>query len=100
MRFPKFKLNKFKEKLGKTPRILGERAFLTSLVCILFALILGGLIIYKYGILIQKVEPQIFKKPLQFQENLYQKILAEWEARQKKFEETELKIYPDPFQID
>lgn len=92
------KLSKIKEFFGKLPRILGERAFLTSLLFIFLALILGGIIFYKYSILAQKVEPQIIEKPLQFKENLYQKVLEKWENRQKKFEETELREYPNPFQ--
>ena len=92
------KINKVKKVFGKLPRILGERAFLVSLILIFLALILGGFIFYKYNILAQKTEPQIIEKPFQFKESLYQKILEEWQGHQRKFDEAELKEYPDLFQ--
>ena len=97
MKIPKIKFNKIKIFFKKLPRILGENAFLTFLSLLFISLILGGIIFYKYSILAEKAEPPIIKKPLQFEEKIYQKILNEWEAREKRFKETELKEYPDPF---
>jgi len=88
---------KIKIFFKKLPRILGENTFLTFLFLLLISLILGGIIFYKYSILAEKAEPQIIEKPLQFEEKIYQKILNEWEARGRRFEETELKEYPDLF---
>jgi len=92
------KFDKIKKILKRLPRILGEQAFLTFLVLLFFSLIFGGLIFYKYLILAEKKEPEILEKPLFFKENLYQKVLAEWEEREKNFEQAKLKEYPNPFQ--
>ncbi|MDP2967333.1 MAG: hypothetical protein Q8N87_02900 [bacterium] len=97
MKIPKIKFNKIKIFFKKLPRILGEKAFLTFLFLLFISLILGGIIFYKYSILAEKAEPRIIEKPLQFKEKVYQKVLDEWEAREKRFKETELKEYPDPF---
>lgn len=97
MRIPKFKLDKIKEFLGKLPRILGKHHFFTLLVLIFLALILGSLIFYKYSILVEQEKPEVLEKPLQFKEKTFQEILTIWESRQKRFEEAELKEYPDLF---
>jgi len=97
MKIPKIKFNKIKIFFKKLPRILGENTFLTFLFLLFLSLILGGIVFYKYSILAEKEEPQIIKKPLQFEEKTYQKTLNEWEVRGRRFEETELKEYPDLF---
>ena len=97
MKIPKIKFNKIKIFFKKLPRILGENAFLTFLFLLFISLILGGIIFYKYSILAEKAEPRIIEKPLQFEEKIYRKILNEWDAREKRFKETELKEYPGPF---
>lgn len=97
MKILKLKFKREKEFLKKLPRILGEQAFLTFLALLFLALIFGGFLFYKYSILAEKAEPEIPEKPLEFQEKTYQEVLKIWQDRQKKFEETEFKIYPDPF---
>lgn len=92
------KLNKIKEFFKKLPMISGKHAFFTFLVFLLLALILGGFVFYKYSILIEKLEPQLLEKPIQFNEKIYQKILKIWEEREKVFKETETKTYSNPFQ--
>ena len=95
--FKQLKINKIIQFFKKLFRTLGENAFLVFIGLLFLALILGGLIFYQYSILAEKTELQILEGQLQFKENLYQEILKIWESRQKKFEEVELKTYPDPF---
>ena len=97
MRLPSIKFNKIKEFLRKFFRTLAEKTFFTFLGLFFLALIFGTFLFYKDVILVKKAQPEIFKKPLQFNEKLLEEILGESENRQKKFEETELKQYPDPF---
>ena len=78
---------KLKNILGKLPRALAEQAFLTILVLIFISLIWGGFLFYQYSILAQKAEPEITIEPTQFKENLYQKILEEWQNREERFQE-------------
>lgn len=93
----KFQLKKLKNNFGKIPRALAEWAFLAFLISVFIALIFGLFLFYKYSVLAQKAEPEVEVKPVQFKEVLYQKILAEWQARTERFEAAELKEYPDPF---
>ncbi len=84
-------------RIKKLPWIFGMNAFLTLLVLILLTLILGALIFYRYNILIKKEEPKIIEKPLQLEEKTYQKIVSEWQEREKRFIEASQKEYSDPF---
>ena len=86
-----------KINLGKI-RWLAEHAFWIFLTSVLLALILGGIIFYKYYILVRGAEPEIQEVPLQFKKDLSQEILAEWANREKRFQEAQTKEYPDPFQ--
>ena len=95
--FSRTKFNKLKYFLKKIPRILAENSFLTIIVLFFLSLILGGFIYYKYFILVKAIEPQIIKTPLQLEEKTFQKILNEWIEREKRFQETNLKEYPNLF---
>ena len=97
MRIPKFKIKKIEEFFKKLLRALGEKVFLTFLGLLLFSLILGGIVFYKYSILIKKTKPKITEKPLQFQEKTYQEVLKTWQEKEKKFQEADLKEYPNLF---
>jgi len=98
--FSNIKFDKLKRFFKKLPRALAEHSLLTILALFFLSLIVAGLIFYKYVILVEKAEPQIIKKPLHFEEKIYQKISDEWAEREKRFNETNLKEYQDPFRID
>lgn len=103
LRLKQIKLNKIKTFFQKLPRFLGERFFTSFLVLLLLALIFGGFIFYKYSVLIEQASQQDLlgeEKPLDFDERIFQEILKIWQERQKKFEEAQLREYPDPFGID
>lgn len=99
MRLPKIKIKKIKEFLKRLPRTLGEKAFFVFLALLFLALIFGGIIFYQYKILVKRTEIQITEEPLKFQEKTYQEILKIWQEREKKFQEADLKEYPNPFKI-
>ncbi|MBZ9569850.1 hypothetical protein KJA16_02980 [Patescibacteria group bacterium] len=91
------KIKEIKEFLKRLVWIIGKNSIPTFFILFFLALILGGFIFYKYSFLAERIEPQIIKKPLQFKEALCQKILEEWQTRQQRFEETELKEYSNLF---
>lgn len=93
----KLDFRKLKDNLGKVPRAIAQHLFLASLILIFISLILGGFLFYQYSILAQKAEPEITIQLVQFKENLYQKVLEEWQEREKRFEAAPTKTYPDPF---
>jgi len=92
------KFKKIKEILQNFFWTIGKNVFITFLFLIFLTLIFSGFIFYKYSYLTEKKEPQIIEKPPYFKEALYQKILDEWQIRQKKFEEAEFKEYRNLFQ--
>jgi len=94
----KIEINKIKTFFGKTPRVLGENAFLTAICFIILSLIFGGFVFYRYIILTQKAEPDIIEKSFKFQENDYQNILKIWQEREEKFNTADSEQRSNPFQ--
>ncbi|HDZ54292.1 MAG TPA: hypothetical protein ENI19_00125 [Candidatus Nealsonbacteria bacterium] len=97
MKIKKIRFDKIKVVFGKLLRILGEKVFLTFLGLLVVFLVFGAFLFYKYIFLVEKAQPEIIESSLQFDEGLFQKILEKSRDKQKKFEETETKKYPDPF---
>jgi len=99
MKIPRLKIKEIKQFLKKLPRTLGERSFLTFLGLLLIALIFSGFIFYKHSPT-TKIGGglEALEKPLKFNEKVYQEVLKIWQEKEKKFEETNFKKYPDPFQ--
>ena len=91
------RLKKLKNSLKKIFWKMGENPLLTFFLLLILVLIFGGLIFYQYSFLAEKKEPQIIERPIQFKEELYQKILEEWEIRQKNFDQAGQKEYRDLF---
>ena len=90
-------LEKFKSKLSKFCLFSAEHSFLSILILIFIALLIGGWLFYQYSILTQKAEPQITKQTIQFKENLYQEILDQWQDREEKFKAAGEKEHLDIF---
>jgi hypothetical protein len=96
--FLKFKkIKNFLNFLKKIPRFLAKEAFLFFLILFFIILIFAAILFQKYIILIEKTEPKITKKSLEFEEKNYQKVLKIWQEKKERFEKTEFKEYPDPF---
>ena len=73
---------------------------MTFLGLLAVALILGGLIFYKYNILAGMAEiKKAEEKPLGFDENTYQNILKIWQAREDRLKKADSEKYPDPFRL-
>ena len=95
----KKQLRKIKNLLKTIPRIIGKRAFLTSLALFLVAIILGGLVFYEYIILAEQKKSEITQKVIYFDEKGLQEILNIWQERQSKFDQADFKQYLNPFKI-
>lgn len=93
------KIKKIKEFLKKLVWIIGGNTNIALIILFFLTLILGGFVFYKYSFLVERSEPQIIGKPLQFKEAVYQKISQEWQIRHQKFEEADLKEYPNLFSL-
>ena len=93
----KIKVDKLKNFLKKLPKNLAEHAFRSFMILVAFALIFGGVLFYKYSVLIEKKEPEIFKRPIQFKKDILEKVSDKWAEREIKFNEANTKEYPDLF---
>ncbi|NCO80161.1 hypothetical protein GW869_00010 [bacterium] len=100
MKIPKLKSKTIKESFKKLLRTLGERSLLTFFTLLIITLIIGSLVFYKYSFLAEKKEPEVSGAPLTFQEKNYEAVLKIWQEKEKRFNEADLKEYPNPFRID
>jgi len=91
------KFQKITTFFKRLPRVTAENAFLTSLIFLIIAMVLGGLAFYKYSILVEQKEPELPEKPFYFNENGFQDILKIWQERQIRFEQADSKEYLNPF---
>lgn len=97
MKLPKIKIKKIKNFLQKLPRKLALRAFSTFFGLLVFSLILGAIIFYKYVILIKQKEIELSEEVLRFEEKTYQEVLSNLEEKEKRFKDTDSKEYLDIF---
>lgn len=93
------KIKRFRGFFQKIFWKIGENPFPFLCFLIFFALIFGGLIFYQYAFLAEKKEPQVIETPFQFKEEIYQKILKEWDKRQEEFKKSDSKEYRDLFRV-
>jgi hypothetical protein len=93
-------LQRIKIGLASTKKILwvvGRHAFLAVLILIFLNVILGGFLFYKYIYLAEKESMAVDTPAFQFDENSYQKVLIQWESRDKNLQEFLQKNYSNPF---
>jgi len=79
-----FIINIFKAlllKIKKTVWFLGLNAFWLILFIVLFEIVLGGFIFYKYAFLAEKHRPQITGSIIEFNDKAYRDALNELQAR-------------------
>jgi hypothetical protein len=96
----KKQFKKIKNFLKRVPRIIGKHAFLTSLTLFFIAAILGGMVFYKYSILVEQRKSEFSEKLLYFDEKSFKAVLKIWQERQKNFEQADFKEYSNPFRVD
>jgi len=97
----KIKFKKTKKSLKNLPRTLAEKNFLTFLGLLLVVLFLGLIILYYYVFLIEMIDEIIEKEELlKLDTETQRRVLEEWQKRNEKFLEADIKEYPDPFRVD
>ena len=95
----KKQFKKIKNFLKYLPRIIGGHAFLTSLMLFFIAAILGGLVFYKYSILVEQRKSEFSENLLYFDEKSFEAVLKIWQDREIKFQEADSRRYSNPFKI-
>jgi len=95
----KKQLEKIKNFFKCLPRIIGEHAFLTSLMLFFIAAILGGLVFYKYSILVEQRKSEFSEDLLYFDEKNLKQVLKAWQDREIRFQSADSEQYSNPFKI-
>jgi len=93
----KKRIDKIRKFLNKVPLAISMHAFWACLVLFILSSVIGANLFYKYSILAERAEPGSLEQVVFFKEKTCQQILKIWQERDKRFQEADLKEYPDPF---
>ena len=92
------KKSKFnKEKFKAIPRSIAQHSFVAFFVFFLISLMIGFFVYYAYFFLVNKMDLEATRKPIQFEDVIFQNILNQWQEREKRFKDADIKIYPNLF---
>lgn len=99
MRIKKYNVKKISLFFKKIPRAVADHFFCAVFVFLLIVFAIGGLIFYQYDFSVQNKNIEVSSDTLKFKEDTYQKILVIWSEREKKFNESDSKIYLNIFKL-
>jgi hypothetical protein len=83
--------------LVDVPVCLAYHPFIGCLLLFIVAVAIGGFVFYKYSFLAERAEPEAIKKGSLLNEEVYKEILGKWQEQEARFNEADLKDYPNPF---
>ncbi|MBI2054266.1 MAG: hypothetical protein HYT36_02950 [Candidatus Staskawiczbacteria bacterium] len=94
----KIKIENYKlARIKKIPWIFGLRAFWIILLLVFASSMFGLFLFYKYAVLVEREEITIAGGSLKFKNNIYQKVLEQWQLKEDKFMELKTEEYQNPF---
>jgi hypothetical protein len=77
--------------------LLAEKSFLSSVVLILLAFLLGAYLFYNYYYSALEYNPPADGGSLRIEEGAYQEVVSRWQSRQGEYEGADYKNYINPF---
>lgn len=92
----KLDIKKIKAVFGKIFLFAAENVFLFCLALFLLALVIGGVILYK-AMFLSGQEDFGNIGSLKLEKDSYDNILKTWDEESKKYDEADIKNYPNPF---
>jgi hypothetical protein len=78
--------------------IITKNIFYVCLLLLFLSLLIGAFVFYEYVITPQKITLNISEEFFLLKEESRQRILEEWQAREKKFIQSDLNEYLNPFE--
>ncbi len=82
---------------GKIADFLLAKYFLTFLILIVIAFVLGGIVFYKYSFLAEKKKAENNANLIVLDEDNLQKVIQIWKGRQEKLDRAGIQSYRNPF---
>jgi len=70
---------------------------LSIIIVILIEFVVGGLLFYKYSVLPGKVKIEVSENVVNFNKDDYEQVVKFWEERASRSQDTENKVYSNPF---
>ncbi len=97
IKISRIELKKIQSFFKKLPKVLVKNMFLSYLGFLLVSFIVGFAIFYYYSLLPEGPFEISEEELLKFDRDTYQKVLAEWQKRNERFLQIEIRDYPNPF---
>lgn len=91
-------LLKLRAACSRFLRGFAGRPLLTLILLFFLVLISGAFVFYRYEVLVRLAQPETTGQTIQFEKDLYQQIIKEWQSRDERFEAASVKNYLNPFQ--
>ncbi len=91
------KIDLKKAFLFKLPWIAARHAFFACIAIFLISFLIGVAIFSKNYFSIQVKKAEAVEDKSYFNEKSYEQLLKYWQENEKKFNEADSKIYPNPF---
>lgn len=93
----KIKKDKIIEFLSKVFFLTAQHAFFACLVLFALALVFGIFLFYQCDILVNTTKFDDLEEPFSLKRKVYETVLNNWQADEKRFEEAGSKEYINPF---
>lgn len=87
----------FSDKLKAAVISVAKHPFLYSFALFLISILLGGLMLYKYVYLADRIAINAPEASFLIEQGAYQKVLQTWQEQEVKFNEADSRIYSNPF---
>jgi hypothetical protein len=85
--------------LFKLPWMAARHAFLACIAIFLISFLIGVVIFSKNYFSIQVKKAEVVEDKSYFNERSYSQLLIYWQENEKRFNEADSKIYPNPFML-
>jgi hypothetical protein len=93
----KLEIKGFKKRIKNFFKGIALHPFVSFWLILIIAFLVGGGVYYKCVILIPDKDEGAINKQVNFNQKVYEEVLAQWEEREKEFSQAEEKEYYNPF---
>jgi len=97
IKISRIELKKIQSFFKELPKVLVKNMFLSYLGFLLISFLIGFAIFYYYSLSAEQSFEISEEELLKFDRDTYQKVLFEWQKRNERFLQIEIKDYPNPF---
>jgi len=95
----KIDIKQLQSSAKKLPWKIANNLFVSFVVLIVLALLIGALIFFRFYVYSPQEEGESATPTFRFRSQIYQQVLDVWQEREKSLQETNSKQYPSLFSL-